>query len=126
YRSRTFNVTGATRVVQRVICEGGQGTKSCSARGANYIRTYKAEVGIADAQPPTVGIIGDTPLARGDWVSQTQPLNYDASDNVGVRTAKAIVSDDTGGSDQRPCLLAAPSGEFAAGIPCPNGPSHID
>jgi hypothetical protein len=52
YRSRTFNVTGSTRIVQRVICEGGGGRKSCSARGANYIRTYQAEVGVVDGQLP--------------------------------------------------------------------------
>ena len=52
YRSRTFNISGATRVVQRVICVGGNGRKSCSARGSNYIRTYKAEVGIADTLAP--------------------------------------------------------------------------
>ena len=39
YRARTFNISGATRVVQRVICVGGNGQKSCSARGSNYIRT---------------------------------------------------------------------------------------
>src|SRR3954447_10106409 len=52
YRSRTFDVTGATRIVQRVICQGGDGRKSCSARGANYLRTYQAEVGVLDDQPP--------------------------------------------------------------------------
>ena len=70
YRSRTFNISGATRVVQRVICVGGNGRKSCSARGSNYIRTYKAEVGIADTLAPTVGIIGDSALARGEWVQR--------------------------------------------------------
>ena len=48
YRLRTFNVSGATRIVQRVICQGGGGRKSCSARGANYIRTYQAEVNVVD------------------------------------------------------------------------------
>ena len=85
YRSRTFNVAGATRIVQRVICEGGGGRRSCSARGTNYIRTYQAAVGIADDQPPTATIAADTPLATGAWVSNSQPLNYDAQDNVGVR-----------------------------------------
>ena len=33
FRSRTFNVMGATRIVQRVICMGGAGRKSCSAHG---------------------------------------------------------------------------------------------
>lgn len=126
YRSRTFNVAGATQIVQRVICEGGGGSKSCSARGSNYIRTYQAEVGIADEQPPAAAISADTPLAGGDWVSGTQPLNYDASDNVGVRMAQALVAGQTGGSDQRSCLLATPSGAFADGVPCPNGAGHID
>ena len=74
YRSRTFNVTGATRIVQRVICVGGDGRKSCSARGTNYIRTYQAEVGVVDEQAPTATIAADTPLATGAWVSGSQPL----------------------------------------------------
>src|SRR4051812_41549513 len=77
YRPRTFDVTGATRIVQRVVCVGGEGRESCSAGSANYIRTYKAEIGISDAQPPAVSVVGDTPLARGEWVGGTQPLNYD-------------------------------------------------
>jgi hypothetical protein len=125
YSSRTFNVTGATRIVQRVICVGGNGRKSCSARGANYIRTYKAQVGIADGQPPAVAIATDTPLARGEWVGGTQALDYDANDNVGVRGAQAVVAGQAGGSDQRSCLLATPSGAFADGVPCPNGPGQI-
>src|SRR3954464_14071394 len=126
YRARTFNVRGATRIVQRVICVGGNGRKSCSARGSNYIRTYKAEVGVADTFGPSVGIIGDTALARGDWVGGTQPLNYDASDNVGVSAAQVVVSGQPGGTQQRPCALASPDGAFANGVPCPNGLGHID
>src|SRR3954468_14364014 len=78
YRSRTFNVTGATRIVQRVICVGGRGRRSCSARGSNYLRTYEAEIRIADVLAPAAAIVADTPLARGEWVRGTQPLNYDA------------------------------------------------
>ena len=107
YRSRTFNVTGATRIVQRVICVGGDGRKSCSARGSNYLRTYEAEVGIADVLAPAAAIIGDTPLARGEWVRGTQPLNYDASDNVGVRMAHAVGAGKSGGFEQRPCAIAS-------------------
>ena len=125
YRSRTFNVDGATRIVQRVICEGGGGRSSCSARGTNYIRTYQAEVGIADEQPPTATIAGDTPLATGAWVSGSQPLNYDAQDNVGVRHATVIGGDHVGRYDQRPCALARPEGAFATGVPCPNGAGQI-
>jgi hypothetical protein len=126
YRSRTFNVTGATRIVQRVICEGGGGRKSCSARGANYIRTYQAAVGVEDDQAPTATIAGDTPLAAGAWVSGTQPLNYDAEDNVGVRAARLLSGDQASGPDQRSCLIATSDGAFANGVPCPNGPGHID
>src|SRR5206468_2970360 len=126
YRSRTFNVTGATRIVQRVICVGGDGRRSCSARGANYIRTYQAVVGVEDDQPPTATVATDTPLASGAWVAGSQPLNYTADDNVGVRKAGAVVGDQAGGWDERSCLLATPGGAFADGVPCPNGTGHID
>ena len=49
-------MTGATRIVQRVICAGGNGRRSCSARRANYIRTYQAEVGVIDGQLPAAAI----------------------------------------------------------------------
>jgi hypothetical protein len=124
YRSRTFNVTGSTRIVQRVICEGGGGRKSCSARGTNYIRTYQAEVGVADNQPPTATIATDTLLASGAWVRGSQPLNYDAQDNVGIRLARAVVGDQPDGTDQRNCAVASESA-FATGTPCPNGPGSL-
>lgn len=125
YRSRTFNVDGATRIVQRVICQGGGGRRSCSARGANYIRTYQAELGIADDQPPAASIAADTPLATGAWVGGSQPLNYAAEDNVGIRQATAVAGAQSGGGDRRPCAVATPEGAFAAGVPCPNGPGSI-
>ncbi len=125
YRLRTFNVSGATRIVQRVICQGGDGRRSCSARGINYLRTYQAVVDVADDQAPTATIASDTPLASGAWVSGNQPLNYHAEDNVGVRLAQAIVGSQPGGSDQRYCSLATPDGAFAEGVPCPNGRGHI-
>jgi hypothetical protein len=125
YRSRSFNVTGATRIVQRVICIGGQGVESCSARGSNFIRTYKAESGISDGLAPTVRILGDSALARGEWTGGTQALGYDAIDNVGVRMAQAVVAGEAGGSEQRPCASASPAGAFATQVPCPNGQGRI-
>lgn len=124
YRSRAFNVAGTTRIVQRVICEGGDGRKSCSARGANYIRTYQAEVAVADNQPPTATMTGDTPLVAGAWVSGTQALNYDAEDNVGVKSATAVVSGTEVGADQRACVTAS-ADAYANTLPCPNGPGNI-
>ncbi len=89
-RSRAFNVAGATRIVQRTVCVGAGKRDACSTRGTNYLRTHEAKVTIEDVQPPSAAIIGDTPLAKGAWVSGTQPLNYDANDNAGVQTAEAF------------------------------------
>jgi hypothetical protein len=124
-RPREFSVAGATRIVQRVICVGGDNRKSCSARGLNYIQTHVAAVGIADLVPPTALILGDTPLARGEWVGGMQPLNYEASDNVGVRVAFAKASGYTGGDERRPCAFAVPEKTFAAQVPCPSGRGQI-
>src|SRR4051794_36973011 len=110
YRSRTFNVNGSTRIVQRVICVGGDGHRSCSARGANYIRTYQAAVGIADGQPPSAAIAADTALANGAWVAGNQRLNYAAEDNVGVRLAQGVVGDGIGGGGRPPGRPGAPAG----------------
>lgn len=92
---------------------------------SNYLRTYKAEVDVTDGQAPSVGIVPDTALGRGDWVSGTQPRDYQATDNVGVRSAQALVSGSGGGLDTQSCLLATPQGVFADGIPCPNGAGQI-
>jgi len=125
YRARTFNVTGATRIVQRVVCQGAPGRNVCSGRGANYIRTYQAQLGVTDDQPPTATIGMDTPLAGGAWIGGSQALNYDAQDNGGVRLAEALGSGQRGGFDQRPCEQATPDGAFATPVPCPNGPGQI-
>lgn len=125
YTARTINITGATRIVQRVLCVGANGHDACSARGANLVRTSQAGVAIADNQAPTAAIIADTPLALGAWVSGSQPLNYDAQDNVGVRTAQAMIGAENGGSEQRPCSLATLDGAYASPVPCPNGRGQI-
>jgi hypothetical protein len=121
YRSRSYSIDGATRIVQRVICVGAGGQRSCSARGLNYIQTYKASVTIADLLAPTVGAVQDTPLAQGQWVSGTQPLDYDASDNVGVRVARAISAGQPQAVDARRCVYADQGTTYADRVPCPNG-----
>ncbi|MDP8909347.1 MAG: hypothetical protein M3N47_09590, partial [Chloroflexota bacterium] len=125
YRSRTYDVAGTTRIVQRVICQGTDGRGSCSARSINYIRTYQAEVGVVDEQPPLATIAPDTPLAGGAWVRGTQPLNYAAHDNVGVRVAQAVAADRIGGTDSRACSFATPEGAYAIAAPCPNGAGQL-
>jgi hypothetical protein len=123
YRSRAYNVTGATRIVQRVICMGGDGRKSCSGRQLNYVRTYKAVVDVADGQAPTATVTADTPLANGAWVSGTQPLNYDGEDNVGVRLGQ-LSGEQAAAPDTRSCAFAT-SDAFATATPCANGPGHL-
>src|SRR5829696_1047477 len=125
YGAREYRIPGATRIVQRVICLGDDEHKECSSRGVNYQSTYEAQARIEDVTPPAAMIFGDTPLARGEWVGGIQPLNYDASDNVGVRLASANASGQRGGSDQRPCSFAVPEEVFADRVPCPNGFGQI-
>lgn len=123
YTSEKHDVTGATRIVQRVICVAA----TCSARHNNYLQTYKATVTITDNTPPTASIVPDTPLAQGAWVNGTQPLDYDAADNIGVRLGRAIIGGQPviGADDQRSCALGS-ADTFAAPVPCPtSGRSRI-
>jgi hypothetical protein len=78
-----------------------------------------------DGAAPAVTIAVNTPLAGGAWVSGFQPLNYNAVDNVGVRSAQAVVGGRAGSSHQRACALAVPAGAYSDVIPCPNGPGQI-
>lgn len=125
YEPQTIDISGATRIVQRVICEGAPRRATCPTGGANYIRTNHALVEVIDNQAPTARIIPDTPLSTGAWVSGSQPLHYDAEDNVGVQVAHAIAAEKRVGSDARPCRLATPDGAFADPVPCPSGEGQI-
>ncbi|MBJ7329182.1 MAG: hypothetical protein JHC95_04740 [Solirubrobacteraceae bacterium] len=80
---------------------------------------------MVDEQPPSAVIAGDTPLATGAWVNETQPLNYVAEDNVGIRMATVSGADAAIGSDQRSCAVATGDGAFANPTPCPNGPGQM-
>jgi hypothetical protein len=117
-RPRSYDVAGATLIVQRVLCVGSAKTPYCSARSLNYIRTFKAAATVVDTSPPGVVIARDTPLTQGRWVRGTQQVNYAALDNVGVRVARAIAGGSGREEQPRPC-------NFALRIPCPNGPGSI-
>ena len=69
FAEQPYSVPGATRIVHRVACIGGDGTKSCSSAGVNEIRTFRAEVTLEDVAAPTVTTLVDTPLTRGEWVN---------------------------------------------------------
>ena len=117
-RPRPFDISGATKIVQRVICVGERGAPHCSSRGLNYIRTFKAQVTVVDVSPPAVGIGQDNPFTQGQWVGGRQTVNYLAGDNVGVKTARAIISGLPRAEHHRGC-------DYAARIPCANGPGAI-
>jgi hypothetical protein len=125
YEPRGTDISGATRIVQRIICEGAPRRAACSTRGANYVSTVHATIDVTDDQMPTATINPDTPLASGAWVSGSQPLHYEAQDNVGVKAAHAMIAGKEVGTDARPCQMATPEGAFADPVPCPNGPGQI-
>ena len=115
-RPRAFDLGGATRVVQRVVCVGAPSAQYCSGRGLNYMQTFTAEATVVDNTGPSVAILPDGPLARGEWVRGKQTLDYDASDNVGVKKAFENLIGSTDIS--RVC-------DYSQRIPCPNGQGKI-
>ena len=117
-RARSYDIAGATSIVQRVVCVGAKKTPYCSSRGLNYIRTFKAQATVVDVSPPSVSIVQDNAFTRGEWVSGIQSVNYDAVDNAGVRLGRAVVGGRNGGEHSRPC-------SYAQRIPCANGPGNL-
>jgi hypothetical protein len=113
-RPRAYDLGGATKIVQRVVCVGASSGQFCSGRGLNYIQTFTAEATVVDNSGPSVNIVADTPLTRGDWVRGKQGLNYEASDNVGVKTGFASLAGIRSTDDTRAC-------DYSQRIPCPNG-----
>ncbi|MGN6216301.1 MAG: hypothetical protein ACTHN7_05005 [Solirubrobacterales bacterium] len=118
-RLRAYDLGGASRIVQRVVCVGTSSREYCSARGQNYIGTLAAEATVVDGSAPSAGIVQDEPLAQGKWVRGKQRVNYEASDNVGVKSASAIISGGLRGTEARSC-------DYSQRIPCPDGSGRIE
>jgi hypothetical protein len=117
---RAYELGGATRIVQRVVCIGGSGEGSCSARGQNYVQTFTAEATVVDNSGPSVSIAPEGPLARGEWVRGLQALAFEASDNVGIKEAwpwSSPAGAEPG--EARPC-------DYSQRIPCPSGPGRLE
>jgi len=108
------NQAGPRRIVQRIDCRSRDG---CSARGENFVRTFKGSAVVVDYTPPSVQITGGA-LASGDWVAGTQAVDYTAQDNVGVKGATAVVGRTPGGGSPRPC-------DYTRLVPCSNGPATL-
>jgi hypothetical protein len=117
-RPRAYDLGGATKIVQRVVCVGASSGQFCSGHGLNYIQTFTAEATVVDNSGPAVSVVADTPLAEGAWVHGKQSLNYEASDNVGVKSASANLAGLGSAHDTRAC-------DYSQRIPCPNGLGQI-
>jgi 5-hydroxyisourate hydrolase-like protein (transthyretin family) len=116
---RAYDLGGATRIVQRVVCVGAPSAQFCSSRGLNYLQTIAAEATVVDTSPPSAAIIPDSPLARGEWVSGRQAVGYEVSDNVGVKVVTAYLAGVSDAPDLRDC-------DYAQTIPCPNGGGRLN
>lgn len=117
-RPRAYDLGGATKIVQRVVCVGASSGQFCSGRGLNYIQTFTAEATVVDTSGPSVSITADGPLARGEWTTGTQTVGYEASDNVGVKQVTAYLAGSADGTDPRAC-------DYSQRVPCSNDPGHI-
>lgn len=117
-RLRSYDLGGATRIVQRVVCVGAPSREFCSARGQNFIRTFAAEATVVDGIAPSVAVVQDSALAQGRWVNGRQRFNYEASDNVGVKSASALIAGGSRGDDPRSC-------DYSQRVPCPSGRGSI-
>lgn len=117
-RPTTYELGGATRIVQRVVCMGAPKASFCSARGQNYLQTFTAEATVVDDTPPSVSVAPGGPLVAGEWVAGGQTLTYEASDNTGVRGVQAWIAGEAREQDSRPC-------DYTQRIPCPDGPGQI-
>lgn len=128
---RFFAIPGARSIHQFVICEPPRRRGACAARPTNYIRTSLAELVIRDGTAPEVSILPGGPLVAGAWVNGTHDISYDATDNTGVRLARAVIGTDTGDADDRPCAVVERElngggvRAYANGVPCLNGPRQF-
>lgn len=117
-RPTTYELGGASRIVQRVVCMGAPSADYCSAKGQNYLQTFTAEVTVVDETPPSVSVSPGGPFVAGEWVSGTQTVGYEGSDNTGVKEVEGFVGSQAAGSSARSC-------DYTQRIPCPNGPGQI-
>lgn len=116
-----YGLGGVTRIVQRVVCMGSAKHQFCSAQGRNYIRTFSAEATVVDGTAPSVAVVQDSALSQGQWVRGKQRFSYEASDNVGIKSASALISGGSLGADSQSC-------DYSQRVPCPSarGPIAVD
>jgi hypothetical protein len=117
-RPTAYELGGASRIVQRVICMGAPSASYCSAKGQNYLETFTAEATVVDETMPSVSVLPGGPLVTGEWVSGSQGFGYEAADNTGVKGVQAWVAEALREEAPRAC-------DYTQRIPCPSGPGQI-
>jgi hypothetical protein len=108
-------IEGTSRIVQQLKCAAPRGDR-CSRRSLNYLRTFGMVTTLNDPHIPSINIGAGGDLQAGKWVKDTHPLNYTASDNVGIRSVSAVTMGGSGertlGTDPRPCAMVQPRGAW--------------
>lgn len=119
---RAFDLVGATRIIQRVVCVGTPSHEYCSSRGKNYVATLAAEATVVDGTAPSVSIAQDSAFARGEWVRGKQSFTYQASDNVGIKSASAFVAGAVRGTHSWGCNYTHSGGSYRASASISSSP----
>ncbi|MBS1891860.1 MAG: hypothetical protein JST59_11245 [Actinobacteria bacterium] len=117
-RPTSYELGGASRIVQRVVCMGAPKAEYCSAKGQNYLQTFTAEATVVDDTPPAVSVSAGGSLIAGEWVAGSQAFGYEAGDNTGVKGVQAWIAGASREEGARPC-------DYTQRIPCPSGPGQI-
>jgi hypothetical protein len=113
-----FELGGASRIVQRVVCMGSQAAHYCSAKGQNYMETFTAEATVVDEVPPSVSATTGGPFVAGEWVAGNQSVGDEASDNTGVKGVQVWVAGAPREEEARSC-------DYTQRIPCASGPGQM-
>ncbi|MBN9621784.1 MAG: hypothetical protein J0H06_02350 [Actinobacteria bacterium] len=117
-RPSLYELGGATKVVQRVVCMGAPKAEYCSGKGQNYLETFTSEATVVDETVPSVSLAGGGGFLGGEWTAGTQTFGYEASDNTGVKLVQALVGGTAYGESANQC-------DYTQRIPCPSGSGSI-
>ncbi len=118
-RPTLYELGGATKLVQRVVCMGAPTVEYCSGKGQNYLETFTSEATVVDETAPSVSVSGGGGFLAGEWTAGTQSIGYEASDNTGVKLVQVIADGGTRGESGSQC-------DYTQRIPCPSGSGSIN
>lgn len=107
----------STQLALEVRCADSGGCPRDRVYAEVYAVSRTVEIHIEDLDAPGVSVTGGS-IFDG-WRKGAATLSYDAGDNVGIRSAAAVVDGSPQGEQQRPC-------DFSRKIPCPNGGGRFE